>query len=172
MISKVFAVLALLIFTNCINAQQSESSQASLELRMQRTACYGECPVYSVSLSPTGHVIFEGVEFTQTKGRGESTIGPEKIKMLVAEIESADFFSLKDAYTPDSGNCPIVATDMPSVVLWIKLNGKSKRVEHYLGCFGTTPNSSNLPIVPRKLGILAAKIDEVIGTDRWLRKEK
>ena len=168
----VLFVLVLLLVAGNAFAQPSRPSDDLLEIRLQRTACYGECPVYTLSIWKNGRVRFEGTEYVGTKGPVHGKITSAKKDLLVAEIVRADFFSLKDAYTSRSGNCPITATDMPSVTLRIKLNGREKTIEHYLGCFETSDKRDELPIFPRSLVLLEDKIDEIVGTDRWIRKDK
>ena len=52
-------------------------------------------------------------------------------------------------------------TDMPSAITSIRLKGKSKTVSHYYGC----GDSGVLP----KLTALENKIDEVAGTQKWIK---
>jgi hypothetical protein len=161
--------MALALVTN-VFSQQSRPHMDLLEIRMQRTACYGECPVYTLTLDANGRIQFDGTEYVETKGVVESAITAEKRKLLIAEINRADFFALKDSYTGKSGNCPTTATDMPSVTLRIRLNGKDKTIEHYLGCFDAVDIKGSLPIFPDKLVRLEDKIDDIIGTDKWIKK--
>jgi Domain of unknown function (DUF6438) len=170
---KTSSVLILILLTLAVGcrAQDAQPRANSLEIRLQRTACYGTCPVYSLTVDSKGNVEFVGKQYVETVGSAKSTIPVEKMRLLAAEIERADFFSLKDAYTGRSGNCPISATDMPSVTLRVKLNEKEKNIEHYLGCFETSGAGGELPIFPRKLALLEDKIDEIIGTEQWIKKK-
>jgi hypothetical protein len=50
---------------------------------------------------------------------------------------------------------------MPSAITSIQLDGRSKRVSHYYGC-GTEGSLA-------KLTELENKIDEVVGTQQWIK---
>jgi hypothetical protein len=68
---------------------------------------------------------------------------------------------LPDAYTPGTKECPQKITDMPSANTSIRLNGRAKVVAHYYGC-GTDG-------ALEKLTALEKKIDDVAGTEKWIK---
>lgn len=171
-ISKVFSFFFVCVLAVCSdstsqteNANQNQTiNKPELSVSMNRSHCYGNCPVYDVNIQPDGKILFNGIDFTETKGKVEGSLSEEKIKQLVSEIEDANFFSYKDLYTEDSGNCSVIATDDLTVTLSIHLNGKEKTITHYLGCHGT----DNLG----KLIKLENKIDEIVETKRWIGNGK
>jgi hypothetical protein len=131
-------------------------------ITLERTHCGGECPVYKLTISADGAVIFEGKRFVKQVGSARGRISQDKLRELISGFEAANYFSLADSYTPAAGAkfCPQVATDLPSVITSIKINGKTKKVEHYHGCEGL----DELP----KLTALENKIDEAANTRRWV----
>ncbi len=155
-----------------------------LSLSMERTECFGSCPAYKLHINPDGKVLFEGISFTKTKGKIEGFVDENKISQLITEIEKADFFSLKDSYTGDSINCPLEVSDSASVKINIKLNGKEKTINHYLGCWEndrpTQNDSTDIKIekdwspkvFPQQLYNLENKIDEIVETKRWIGERK
>ncbi|MDQ3322404.1 MAG: DUF6438 domain-containing protein, partial [Acidobacteriota bacterium] len=151
--------------------------------------CFGECPIYDLTIQSNGKVIFEGKKYTKTIGKTESKLEKEKIKQLISEIEKANFFSLDNAYNYDSGNCPVLVSDSSSITLYIKLNGKEKTINHDWGCWVDSPiendsddinNSANRKvkknwspkIFPQQLYNLENKIDEIVETKRWVGERK
>jgi PKD repeat protein len=128
------------------------ANQEELVITLERTACFGKCPVYSLMIKGDGTVIYAGVDFVQTKGIQETTISMDAIEQLVTEFEKSDYFSLKDSYTSFG------VSDMPSVNTSISIGGKTKAIEHYLGDRGA----------PQQLTELENKIDEIVNSAQWI----
>jgi len=190
--SKVFSLFFVCLLVACGNNiskientnQNQPTTVSKLSLRMERTMCYGTCPAYVLTVEPDGIILFEGKNYTKTIGKAESLLSKEKLSQLVVEIEKVNFFSFKDSYTEDSGNCPTTATDNPSVTISVKLNDKEKTIKHYLGCSElyepAKHNSSNMRvqkswsehIFPQELYLLENKIDEIVGTKQWIGEQK
>ncbi len=182
-ISKILSFFFVCMLASCGHSiSQSNTNfkqptnKTELFLRMERTECFGNCPVYVLTIKPDGKVLFENIKFREkgemvTKNEKiESKLSEEKINRLISEINKADFFSLKDSYTQKSGNCPNPLTDAPTVILSINLQDREKTIPHYLGCYETLEPSFN--IFPQKLYNLENKIDEIVETKRWIGERK
>lgn len=140
---------------------QSGSRNENDQITLQRTACFGTCPVYKLTIKSDGSVTFEGVRFTKTTGIATGKITPGDFRTLAKEFEKINYFSLPDAYMPGTKECPQRVTDMPSAETSIRFNGRTKSVSHYHGC-GTEGALA-------KLTALENKIDEVVGTQKWIK---
>jgi hypothetical protein len=136
---------------------------------LKRTACFGTCPIYTLTIKADGSVVFEGEKFTATTGKAEAKISEAKIRELIKAFEEADYFGFDDSYGYDSSNCPSTATDMPTVTTSIQINNRKKSIDHYLGC---TDGTEGFNIYPAKLYQLENKIDEIVGTKRWIGEQK
>src|SRR5262245_9253954 len=112
----------------------SQTTKSNLSLTLKRTGCLGRCPIYELKIQSNGNVVFEGIQNTQVKGTAKSNLSKEKISQIIAEINKAKFFSLKNSYAKGSENCPSLITDSSTVTISIELNRKRKTVTHYLGC--------------------------------------
>jgi hypothetical protein len=133
-----------------------------LKITLERTECFGFCPVYKLTITADGSVVFEGRRFVKQEGVTiKSAITREQLKQLMAEFDRVKFFSLEDDYSEIRLSCP---TDQPSAFTSIRINGKSKRINHYLGC--------REPKVPKELTELENKIDEIVNTAQWLPDKK
>jgi hypothetical protein len=88
-------------------------------------------------------------------------IKPEAFTRLVSEFEKLKYFSLDDKYEPGSPGCGPAVTDMPYVRTSIQMNGKAKSISHYQGCLSSE--------VVRTLFGLDRKIDEIAGTEKWIK---
>jgi hypothetical protein len=181
-ISKVFSLFFVCMLAVCGNSvsqienvnQEPQTGKTELFLSMKRSHCYGTCPVYELNIQSDGKVLFNGIDYTETKGKVLSNLSGEKMKLLVSEIEEANFFSYEDSYDKDSSSCPLIATDNPTVTLSVKLNGKEKNITHYLGCRSEVNPSRgrSASIFPQQLYDLENKIDEIVETKRWIGKGK
>jgi hypothetical protein len=133
-----------------------------LMITLERTECFGFCPVYKLTITADGAVVFEGRRFVKQEGATiKSAISQERLKQLMAEFDRVKFFSLEDDYSEIRLSCP---TDQPSAFTSIRINGRSKRINHYLGC--------GEPKVPKELTELENKIDEIVNTAQWLPEKK
>lgn len=137
---------------------------------MNRTNCYGSCPVYTLKISLDGKVEFEGVNCTATKGKAENRITDEKVKELISEINKSNFFSFENDYSQDAKTCSSSSTDCPSVTLTIKYDENEKTIKHYNCCFVNLPFSKEDALQP--LTDLENKIDEIVETKRWIGERK
>jgi len=143
-----------------VSTQDKPGDQRDL-ITLERGPCFGTCPIYKVTVASDGTVTFEGFNFVKTKGKATARIKPEDFKKLAAEFEKIKYFSLDDEYVPGSATCGPAATDLPHNRSSIQLKGKMKSISHYQGCFGSE--------VVKALFALDQKIDEVAGTERWIK---
>ena len=132
-----------------------------LKITLERTDCFGGCPVYKLTIIADGTVVFEGRRFVKQEGVTIKSVSQERLKQLMAEFDRVKFFSLEDDYSETRLSCP---TDQPSAITSIRINGKSKTINHYLGCLE--------PKVPKGLTELENKIDEIVNTAQWLTDKK
>jgi PKD repeat protein len=123
-----------------------------LIITLERTACFGTCPVYSLRIKGDGTVIYSGVDYVRIQGIQETTIGADAINQLVAEFEKANYFSLNDSYTSFG------VSDMPSANTSITIGDKTKAINHYLGD----------RTAPQQLTALEDKIDEIVNSAQWI----
>lgn len=125
---------------------------------LERTPCFGTCPVYTVSISRAGTVRFTGKHHTAHTGPATASIPPARVDSLVAELEAAGYFELAEAYVMDSPACGMYATDSPTVITSVTRDGRTRTVRHDRGCAAAPPELSRLE----------QRIDEVAGTARWV----
>ncbi len=141
-------------------------------ISLERTGCYGSCPPYTVVISGDGTVIFTGsyvaksVNEWQRTGVIKSRITQEQLHELLDAFEKADYFSLQDSYRNGDDGCPTTWTDSSSAYTSIQIDGRMKRVDHYLGC---GYRSENFESYPKQLTELEETIDRVVNTKQWLQ---
>jgi hypothetical protein len=126
---------------------------------LERTACFGRCPVYRLSISAGGIVRYEGKANVEHLGSAEETIPAARVDSLVEELRQRGYFGLAEAYVLDSPACGRYSTDSPSVITSVAAGGDHKQIRHDYGCSDAPP----------ELARLEARIDEVAGASRWTR---
>ncbi|TDQ23820.1 DUF6438 domain-containing protein [Tenacibaculum caenipelagi] len=94
-------------------------------LSIRKTQCFGDCPVYSVSIDKEGNVIYNGIEYVLEKGIHKFTLSEEQLNELNNKLSKKDFSSFKDVY-----NNPKVQ-DLPST--YIIHNGKQIQIRLWNG---------------------------------------
>jgi hypothetical protein len=63
---------------------------------LERTGCYGECPVYRLTVSTDGSVVYVGTRWVKVTGRQEFKLTPAQVSELETAFERANFMSLHD----------------------------------------------------------------------------
>jgi hypothetical protein len=133
-------------------------------ITLERTICYGSCPMYTLTVKADGSVSFQP---KYVEGRaivsGEmkrTSISRDKVKELLLQFAKADYFAFKDSYKLFDKECPESWTDHPSAITSLTINGKYKSVNHDYGCKGN--------IGLDRLTELEKQIDEIANTKRWL----
>ena len=125
---------------------------------LERTPCFGTCPVYQVAIFRSGAVRFVGKHHVTRQGEAMAEISRARVDSLVRELEAGGYFGFADAYVMDSPACGRYATDSPTVITSATAAGRTKTIRHDYGC----------DAAPQELGRLERVIDEAAGTSRWI----
>ena len=159
MIARLFAAV-LVAVTACSRREPAPAAapESGPTVTLERTPCFGTCPVYTVAISRAGEVTFNGKHHVAQSGKATGTIPPEQVDSLLAELEAAGYFGFADAYVMDSPACGMYATDSPTVITSATRGDKTKTIRHDRGCSAAPPELSRLE----------QRIDEVAGTGRWV----
>jgi hypothetical protein len=154
-----FAVpMAALISTQAISASADQPV-----ITLARTACFGSCPVYVVELLPSGDVVFTGMKHVAEIGVRKATIGAESYGQAVEAVRASRFDKLQRSYVASADGCESNTSDHPTLKISVELNGIVEMVLRGEGCDGSRIKD-DLTGVDR----LAAQIDRIAGTSRWI----
>ena len=91
-------------------------------IRLERTSCFGACPIYSVTIDATGLVAYEGVNFVRVKGRQTARVPLARVAALLETADRIGFFGLSDRYH-------VEMTDNLTTFVTITRSGRTKTVE-------------------------------------------
>ena len=136
----------------CSHAAAEDPVPADFSVSLSRSACYGTCPIYSVTIAADGTVGYHGEKFVAVTGFQARTITPEKVREVYDAIEKANVFALEDEYVG-----PV--TDFPTYELSVTYKGRTKRIEDYAG---------KMADMPKSVTEIEEMIDDVAGTRDWI----
>jgi uncharacterized protein DUF6438 len=163
--TRFIAVAGLLYLASCARNQaasppadrSSESAATAPAITLERTACFGSCPVYTISVSRSGQVQYEGRAHVRRVGAATGTVPRERVDALLSELERGGYFTFAERYTSPEPACGRYATDSPTALTSVTLAGRTKRITHDYGCGGA----------PGALVVLERRIDEVLNSGQW-----
>jgi hypothetical protein len=125
----------------------------ALRIALRRTPCFGSCPAYQVEIAGDGTVTYVGSSNVLLKGEHHDHVSRDAVLQMVDAFRKADFFSLKDTYM-------LGATDLPTYIISITIDGRTKSVTDYEG---------EQVGMPHAVTELEEMIDKVANTAKWTR---
>ena len=125
-------------------------------LTLERTACYGRCPIYKVTVLRDGTVQWEGERFVKTTGKASAKLSAATMTGLAKAFARAGFFALQDKYERYD------VTDNPSAIVSFDDGTHKKTIRHYHGDTSA----------PKALYELEDRIDQLANTARWIGKQR
>lgn len=140
---------AIIILISCSGT--SVFSDDNLLVKMEKTSCYGQCPVYTVRIDRNGNGIFTGEENTEPLGTYKFRLSEEEMEELKSFFDKAGFRDMKDRYYEN-------LTDLPTTWLTYREGGSEKKVMDYYGA-------------PEELKILEKQVEAMV-LSRKLKKSR
>jgi len=101
-----------------------EEMPESAIARIQRTPCFGRCPIYTLTVFEDGRVEYFGKKFAAREGRFEGEAPPESIKNLMKFADEIGYFDMDDVYDEEG------ITDLPSTITSLRGENGLKIVVH------------------------------------------
>ncbi|MAY83297.1 MAG: hypothetical protein CMP59_04110 [Flavobacteriales bacterium] len=116
--------------------------------RIQRTPCFGRCPIYTITVYNDGTVIYNAEKFVEYEGKFKAQADEQKIQMLMSKAEEIGFFKLQSNY--DNEN----VTDLPSTITTLRRDDEVKQIiNRYEG--------------PEELSLFEKYFDELFLKMKW-----
>lgn len=69
---------------------------STFEITMERTPCFGTCPVYRVSIDGDGRVKWRGIANVHALGEQRATVPAKRIAEIERKLEQLKFFELDE----------------------------------------------------------------------------
>ena len=144
----VFIIFIVSIRVHLVNFYDTTPPQDVI-ITVERTMCFGFCPDYRLSIYGNGKVVYEGRYYVRVEGTRTTYIPKRKVRELVSEFEKIGFYNFDNNYA-------VGVTDMPSVLITLNLEGRSKTIDIYGG--GAPDEVTNLIL----------QIEETVKVSRWV----
>ena len=113
---------------------------------LERGPCFGNCPIYEVTLRSDGLATYVGGDYAPRRGRFEAQVDSAAVARLLARLDSVGFWEMKV-------DRQLRVTDLPDVILRAERDGRQHRVH------------ANLP--PAELRPIHAAIDSIAEALDW-----
>ena len=157
--NKLIFASAFFVLASCSTTTPTIDNDTVVKLK--RTACYGSCPVYTVSVKANGVVEYEGHEYVAFKGFQTASLPKESIEQIEKELIKVKFLKMKSHLDSGSWGCFISATDSSHIIIEGTVKNKKKAVSTYLGCESKQVD---------EVRSLAHYMDQVAGTSKWVKE--
>ena len=120
---RLYILIIILSFYCCTSKSHllKNNTQSLPLIVMERTACYGTCPQYIISIYNNGTIEYEGKMFVSKIGCFFSFLSEDILNMIKSEFIASQFFSFENEYNSN-------ITDIPSVILEAHMGSKNHRV--------------------------------------------
>jgi hypothetical protein len=175
--------LALLLLAGCWTGSASTTAPpsnqtaepavpSSFEITMERTACFGTCPIYKVSIDGDGRVRWHGEQHVVAIGERRATVPPKRIAEIRRMLESVQFWKrdqrgdLVDPQpecvrTGTTTSCSLsksitICSDTSSAIITVRENRTEKHTV-------TNDHCDESP-----LDELESMIDDIARTSAWI----
>lgn len=149
-------VIAFVLMPGLLNAGDKREPEIT-QIVLERTPCFGVCPVYKLTIHRSGKVVYEGKAHVWEEGRQTGRVSKEGFRQLVSKIEEINFFNLRDRYDgKNADGSGVTVTDLPTRKTSVTRGNVTKTVENYFRG-------------PKGLKELEDLIDEVTKSTEWVR---
>jgi hypothetical protein len=138
----------LLVSLFCVGCSVlGQSTNETPVLYIEKSACYGECPVYKVEIFASGKMVFQALANTKMKGRFCANIDKKELSNLIDSFNQQNYFSFNGVYFSR-------AMDLPTTTTGFNYGGKQKRVRDY-------------DKAPPELKMLEKMLENLVDSTTW-----
>ncbi|MFD1039864.1 DUF6438 domain-containing protein [Virgibacillus byunsanensis] len=133
------------------------------KLYVERTACYGTCPIYRIELLADGTVHWNGDMHVSYLGETSFAISESKMQKITALLQSFDYRNFN--YKPGD----LFATDHPACLIRVEFeDGYIKEIDHDLGEQESYINDSTHSL--KNLEKFEQKLEQLIGVRPYVKQ--
>ena len=109
--------------------QKEHASQSKLFAKIERSACLGACPVFSLAIYFDGTAIFHGAENTKTIGADNINLSKSQLVQISDAFTRTGFLMMNSSCC----GCDQMADKSLSLITY-QGNGPYKQIKNYRGC--------------------------------------
>ena len=94
---------------------------------IKKTACFGQCPVWSATVWSDGRAEFLGEKWAKRQGKFSATVKKNWLKELLETAESSGYFALAPYYPTGHAEIP----DLPTTFIFVESKGQMHQIEDH-----------------------------------------
>ena len=116
-------VFLVILYSSCnLSSSSTYEIQKKLIISLNKTACFGTCPVYKIKIYNNQSAIFEGIKFVEKEGSYNFKISKKEINTILNKAKKINFQKMEDEYIE-------LITDLPTTYIMIN----NKQIKDYYG---------------------------------------
>jgi hypothetical protein len=124
--------MAALALAGCAHGRDKRGGET---ISYSATACFGSCPIYTVTLGPDGQGIFEGARYTAARGERRFQATPAQMREFTRQLAAVRPRQDR-VFAMGTPGCEPARTDAPGIdVRWQGTAG-AVTLRAYGGCGG------------------------------------
>lgn len=131
----------------CLLTAQLFATGKITYIKLQRTACFGKCPEYSVELLNNGDLIYTGTKNVDMIGTFKANIKLSAMTKFFKQVAKYNISKAETVYHPK-------ASDLPRMNMAFIINGKKKNIK-------------NAESGPRYFEVIGMQIDSIVDALKW-----
>jgi hypothetical protein len=125
--SLVLSLTVLAVFTQCKSAEKHSKagalqSDSVLLASIERTPCFGICPVYKITIFQSGYVVMHGKRHVPNIGWFDTHLKPEEVEAIKSYVQQNRIYELQGEYIE-----PRIA-DFPTTITELNIDNRYKRI--------------------------------------------
>ena len=97
-------MILLVFILGCKSAKTISESEPVIY--MNKTACFGTCPDYDISIFSDGSVLLNARQFVEMEGTFEAKLPKEELKALVNDFKGSQFDDFENEYKSNKTDLP------------------------------------------------------------------
>ena len=135
-------------------------------IRMERTGCFGTCPIYSLQLKGDGAVVYNGIANVYIRGELRTYVPRQQVADLLHDFNRIGFFRLPNNIEAgqtlhlDGKRVEVMKLqrdDLPNTRITLRVGDSSKSVVYS-------------QTAPEALVRIAERIDNLVNSARWVQR--
>ena len=130
---RIVTTLALAgMFLGC---SSTSSNVVGRSIAIERSSCYGPCPVYRFTMYSNGQYVWQGRAHVSVVGTVRGRMDVRAFATAMRLLIDSGYLDFKDSYRSGE-ECEVIATDNPTVSIVVVDPVHPKTISHYRGCRG------------------------------------
>lgn len=129
---KSFFAFSIIVFLMGMGACKTvkmvkDPAMASPKIVLSKGTCFGECPVYTLTVYNTGLMKFNGVRYTEMDGKHELQLTEDQYVELIKAFDEANLWQFEDLYNMDIADLPTTTISYADDDKLKTIKGKAER---------------------------------------------